>query len=354
LFTGKKELYSAPGDRHFSEEHPAAFTSTGFSQDGLFGMYLYNVLVAGAARYTYRGEEELDGRRAAKYEYRLSALGEPMILSLGGNSKAATGMKGTLWADLVSLDVLRLDVQADEIPPDFPVVSSTAVLHYAPVRIGDRDIMLTQSADSRMELTSGYANRNQVDLTHCRSYEAQSSITFGPPAAEPAAPPPLFTLPGADFAMASQPIPAGLRIAVALSAGVAAKTSVGSPIEGTVIGAAGPKGAKAVIPDGAVVRGRIRRLERQPESGAFLMALEFTDVEVGGARLRFYADLESVDRRPGVECLVTAGGVRSSRAMPQALDVPDLPGVGYLLLGGDPPELPKGFALVWKTRSMIE
>jgi len=45
-----------------------------------------------------------------------------------------------------------------------------------------------------------------------------------------------------------------------------------------------------VIPDGSVVRGRIRRLERYQGGGAFIVGLEFTEVEVRGRLLPFYAD----------------------------------------------------------------
>jgi hypothetical protein len=254
------------------------------------------------------------------------------------------GMKGAFWADPVSLDVLRLDVEAYDIPLTLPVVSSVTVMNYAPVRIGDRMIMLAQSAEAEIEITSGEADRNVVELTHCRSFETQSSISFG--AEEPKAKDrPLFALPGAEFAAASQGIPAGLRVAMTLSEAVSGKTAVGTLIEGRVGSAAAQKG-KAAIPEGAVVRGRVRRVERQagPDE-TFLVALEFCDVEVDGTRQRFYADLESADRMPGVEVVLTTGGARAGKT-------PNLPGVGNFLVRGG--ELPKGFGMVWKTQSMVQ
>lgn len=364
LFTGTKEMYSAPGERHFTEDHPAAFSSMGFSQDGLFGIYLYNVLVGGLAQYTYRGEEDLAGRRAAKYDFRVSSLAHPMTLSLGEKGQTTAGMKGTFWADPASLDVLRLDIHADDISPTFAVTSTSTVMHYAPVRIGDLDIMLAQSAEARIEMASGEAARNVVELTHCRSFAAQSSVSYGPPEGEKGETQPAFSLPGAEFAMMSQAVPAGLRVTVALSQPVTGTTAIGSLIEGTVAGAVAAKGSKVAIPDGAVVRGRVRRVERQPESGALLLALEFTDVEVDNTRLRFYADLESADRLTGVEWKVTADAPpRAGRAMgndsaaaarAETPGLPNLPGVAYFLARGETLELPKGFSMVWKTQSLAQ
>lgn len=346
LYAGKKEMYSAPGDRHFTDDHPSAFSSGGMSQDGLFGMYLYDVVVSGAALFTYRGEEDLAGRRAAKYDYRVSAFQQPLTLTLGERGQGVVGIKGAFWADPVSLDVLRLSVEAYDIPPSLPVESSVTVMNYAPVRIGDRLIMLAQSAEGEIEMTSGEADRNLLELTHCRSFETQSNISFTPPEPE-VKDRPLFAMPGADFASASQGILAGLRVSVTLSDSVSVKTAVGTLIEGRVASAVVQKGGKTAIPAGAVVRGRVRRVERQsgPDE-TFLVALEFCDIEMDGTRQRFYADLESADRTPGVEVVLTTDAARAAKAPP------NLPGVGNFLVRGG--ELPKGFGMVWKTQSMTE
>ena len=197
LFTGTKEMYSAPGERHFTEDHPAAFSSMGFSQDGLFGIYLYNVLVGGLAQYTYRGEEDLAGRRAAKYDFRVSSLAHPMTLSLGEKGQTTAGMKGTFWADPASLDVLRLDIHADDIPPTFAVTSTSTVMHYAPVRIGDLDIMLAQSAEARIEPSRGSPQRGGTDpLPVVRRAEQRLLWTTR---REKGGTPTAFSLPGAEF-----------------------------------------------------------------------------------------------------------------------------------------------------------
>lgn len=57
-------------------------------------------------------------------------------------------------------------------------------------------------------------------------------------------------------------------------------------------------GAKLMIPNGSLIRGRIRRVERYDVREAFIVGLEFTEVEVHGGRpLLRYADLLRVDNR---------------------------------------------------------
>jgi hypothetical protein len=142
---------------------------------------------------------------------------------------------------------------------------------------------------------------------------------------------------------------------MALAAAVNEKTPVGTPIDAKVTGPAvearGRSGSRqkseeAVIPTGAVVHGRVRRVERQPDAGKqSLLALEFTDVEWNQGHQRFFADLESVAHVAGVDGVVTAGS-------PPSIALPDLPGVAYLMVH-DGAELPAGFALTWKTQSLI-
>jgi hypothetical protein len=114
-----------------------------------------------------------------------------------------------------------------------------------------------------------------------------------------------------------------------------------------------------LVPDGATATGRIRRLERYSDAGDyFIVALEFTRVETPGGDLRFYADLQDLDRREGVEMLLV--NTRSERgALPgltwdntynQRIWTHEVPGVGTFFIRGASFSLPSGFKTVWKTQ----
>ena len=77
--------------------------------------------------------------------------------------------------------------------------------------------------------------------------------------------------------------------------------AVGALIDGVVGGNVSAKG-RLVIAAGSPVRGRIRRLERYTDPFPyFVVALEFTEVEVQGIRYRFYADPVDIEPIAGVE-----------------------------------------------------
>jgi len=115
-----------------------------------------------------------------------------------------------------------------------------------------------------------------------------------------------------------QPFPAGirrqshpLRMPPAITSSLAAnhsatrKTSVSDKdTVGTLIEAKSPmtccvRGGS--IPDGSIVRGRIRRLERYLGGGAFIVGLEFTESGIARRITAVLADLLRIDKSPRIQ-----------------------------------------------------
>src|ERR1041384_5338706 len=180
LYTGTHELYAAPGDLDFRENRPSAFTAGGLSASGLFGMFLHAIFINDLGTFTWRGEETLGGRTAVRYDYRVPGMLSGWNIHSGAVS-GQVGMKGSIWADPDSLDLLRLKVQADDIPDTLDVSDATILIEYSRTRIGDASVLLPQSGELRLRHTTGAEGRNLMDYTHCRSFQAQSSLNFGEP-----------------------------------------------------------------------------------------------------------------------------------------------------------------------------
>jgi hypothetical protein len=235
--------------------------------------------------------------------------------------------------------------------------SISNTIYYNRVRIGESDVLLPQTADVRTTGVDGEESRNLIEFTHCQGFHAESTIAFGAardaaPAAGPATTPP-------QPAAVEGTLPPELRIAVALSTPVDDRATVGSLIQGKVVGSVTQKG-KVLIPEGALVEGRIRRLERYSDAGDyFIVALEFTRLEAPGGNLRFYADLQDVDRREGAEMVfsstarVESGAFQSAawyNTHSQRIWTHEVPGVGTFFVRGSSFSLPPGFKTMWKTQ----
>jgi len=345
LYTGKRELYAAPGDLDFREDRPSAFVLGGLSASGLFGMFLHALFVNDLGIFTWRGEEQLGGRRTVRYDYRVPALTSGWHIHSGSVAELV-GMKGSIWADPESLDLLRFKVQADDVPPSLDVADATILIDYSRTRIGAADVLLPQSGELSMRHISGAESRNLMDYTHCRSFQAQSTLSFGAP--ESIAVAPIGLPPAAAAPPRVQTLPAGLALSVKLTAPITDTESVGASIAGTIAGDVVLKG-KVLVPDGARVSGRIRRLERSAESGGyFTLGVEFTEIRSGDSVYRFFADLQDLDVRPDIGWVLTDNGrlnvTREKRGLP------NLPGVAEFFILGLRFNLPAGFRMGWKTQ----
>src|SRR5260370_14402995 len=76
LYSERKEMYAPPGDRRFAAEHPSAFAGGGMIGDGYFALYLSDLTGEGRVSYEYKGEEDVQGRRLARYDFRLPDMME--------------------------------------------------------------------------------------------------------------------------------------------------------------------------------------------------------------------------------------------------------------------------------------
>jgi hypothetical protein len=346
VYTDHREWFGLPGARDLTVDNPVAFIGAGMIGNGAFAMTLNN-LTEGAI-FTYRGEETVSGRAAVKYDFRLPRLMKPLHISIPGGS-GTVGEEGSLWADKESLDLIRLESHATEIPDYLPLDESSENVDYARMRIGEYDVLLAQQADSHMLDATGMESYNRLEFTHCRAYSASSNITFDLKAVESAQPVLPASLPSSTSSGLA--IPALLRVTVQLTTSISDKDSVGTLIEGRVSGDVARRG-KIAIPDGSVVHGRIRRLERYLGGESFIVGLEFTEVELPGGLVPFYADLLSMDKsseiQPELSRRISVPGRGDAK---ETITLAELPGVASFFVKGA--NLPNGLHTVWRTRGPI-
>ena len=354
LYSDHHEYFASPGDRRFSEDHPSAFTGGGTIGNGHFALFLGEVTTEHGLSYEYKGEELLAGRRLARFDYRVPAniSGHTVTMVEG---RGIVGTKGSFWADPATYDIVRIAMEAEEIPPNLPILEYSNSVDYAHTNLGGSDFLLPQSADFRLAKFSGEDNRNHIEFTHCHLYGAESSISFGTNAG--------FPLFGASSVLeVKRELLPALQVVVKLSARITERTAVGALIEGVVDGNVLRKKI-VLIPDGSPVRGRVRRLEWNEEKGGYyVVALEFTEIEAAGMRYGFFADLIDVDRLPGLrQTILTRKPPETSPLRgggetifsDEILSLPDLPGVGSFFVQARHLDLPPGFRMTWKTRALV-
>jgi hypothetical protein len=358
LYDGRQELFASPGGRKFSGDHPISYAGSGVLGNGFFALHLKSILLGGQVSNQYRGEEDIGGRRLARYDYRLPLMWSGQIIKSPEGS-GRVGLHGSYWADPGTYDVVRLELIAEDIPPAVPFTAIETSINYARTNLGNNStLLLPESAELHIVKTSGEASRSRIEFTHCRSFEVQSAIAFGTPDSPPETP--RFGVKVVDDTL--RPMPAGLEITVKLRSRISTGMAVGTLIDGVVEADVPGKGVP-VIAAGSPVRGRIRRLEGHTDPVPhFVVALEFTEVESNGIRYRFFADPVGIGPALGVERnlsiqqvspapgMAGRAAVQSVTRTSTVLSLHDLPGVASFFYRGSRLELPAGFRTAWKTR----
>jgi hypothetical protein len=371
LVAGREELFDSPGGRNFKESNPGKFIASGFIGNGMFAGYLENIFMLGNGLFQYRGEDDLEGRRAARFDFRVPSLLGGTVVEVPG-ARAIVGVAGTFWADPVTYDLIRLKIEAVDIPPILQMSQMTLIIDYAPMRIGEAEELLPQSGDMLMLRETGELHDNRFDFTHCREYQAESAISFDDSGARPASTSGSST-PSAG-PIAERALPAGLTVTIALSAPISERSAVGDLVEGKLVGNVAGRGGNVIVSDGTPVKGRIRLLETAPEeTDYFSIGLEFTHIDAAPAPFRFFATLVSSDPLVGSDHEATtknstpappaaelhdlilvpgsmSGPPATGSVIEQRFTHPELPGVGFFFLRAAHIAIPAGFRMVWKTR----
>ncbi|MEK7406829.1 MAG: hypothetical protein AAB225_17265 [Acidobacteriota bacterium] len=339
-FIGRKELFAWPESGRFEERLLTELITAGSFGTGNFGLHVHNVFLTSAPVFSYAGEQLRDGRRTHHYDFRFPLLSSAATVRVR-QTEGRVGQCGSFWVDAETLDLLRLEVHADEIPPNLDCSRASDIMEYGRGPLGAGDFLLPRSAELIMADLAGTESRNLVRFSQCRQYATESSIRFeeAPGATAPARP------------SAEVKLPPYLELEMRLETPVDAETAaVGDPIRARLRREVKLPGGVSIA-KGAIVYGRIRRLEQYFKPAQFMVGFEFFAAELGGGRAVFSAHLTGPRRvqAPG------AWGPGLGRGAPvvTGLDIDESaprPGIGAFLVLGSRLQLRPGLRMVWETR----
>jgi hypothetical protein len=321
------EFFAWPGARNFAETEMSTFVRGGLIGNGMFSSFAHNIFDPSKTSYQFAGETKDTGRPLLRYNFQVSLLLSGYRLkTIRGEARVA--YSGSFWADPKTLDTVRIDIRADDIPPELGVASATSRIDYSPVRIGAADVLLPQSAEMTLGQFGDWDDRNIIAFSHCKEYGASSAISFEAPAISPS----INALPTREVE-----IPAGLtlstRLDTVLDSHIARR---GAAVEARVEADVKYKGA-ILIPKDTLVSGYIRCFDLYlAPTRRFEIALEFLRLELARGPVRFFASLEKI-----------SGPIRSQPLT--ILPMPELPGIASFAVKGDSLLLAPGMRMVWKT-----
>lgn len=323
---GGQEMYGWPGAKSFEDTDLRQMVTTGAFSNGNFANHARAIFEGGFTRFTYKGATELDDRPVLRFDYSIPLRGSGYLLRVGPR-QATVAYHGAIYADPKTLDVERIQVEADDIPAALGLARASDRVDYARMAIADSDFLLPAESELLMRNSDGSENRNQVRFASCREFTGHSVLTFADASAtEPAAPVSVIELPGDTVLM--------LRLTEDLDT---RRAAVGDPVRAVLQNDIRQKG-QILFPKGALAVGRISCLEHH--DGYTIVGLKFFELESAGVRARLKLRLETV-----------AGGEfldpdRGHASLPAAR-----PGEGMIPLGEGDFRINRGILMFWRTNS---
>ncbi len=350
---GNRELYSYPGSHSFDADSPANLGSFGTTSSGGFAGYLRSVFMQGSTVIRFSGRETLNGRETLRYDYVGSPLFDRVTITVAGR-RGVTSTRGRFWADAETLRLVRLEVRVASVPPELPVSDIVQTIDYARVQLGGSEGWMPQSADLLMSYASGKQDNNRTVYTQCREYVGESRLSFDSDSSSH----PAVAVSETPHVVEVQ-LPVGLKVPLQLQTEVdSSRALAGSAVTATVSERLVARSG-LVIPEGAIVRGRVRVVQREElPIPHFLVGLEFVELEFGATRARFYAQMITPPDLPGLQVVLSGrastrtkdyGTFRTETALWETARVPVLPGVSLFFMEGTSFRIPSGTRMTWRT-----
>jgi hypothetical protein len=157
----------------------------GATSTGEFGSMMQQLFEpATRARFTWMRWATLRGRRAHVYGYRVEQSNSKWRLNFERTEEVIVGYTGLIYVDRESEMILKLTIEAVEIPTSFPISQATTALDYDFTKIGDVTHLLPLRAEVRMR-NGKLLTRNLVEFHLYRMFGADTSIKFETPDALP-------------------------------------------------------------------------------------------------------------------------------------------------------------------------
>lgn len=345
-FVDGKEMYAWPGSTKFDERPLEDFANSGTIANGSFALHAKTVFLSRAPRITYEGLATEGNRQLHHFRFDVSQFmsGFHMRSSYG---EAIVPYYGSFWIDSATLDLIRLQVITDRIPPQLRIARSEDTMEYARVRIGESDFLLPQSSDLQMTNSVGEQSRNRTRFTRCHQFSGESTLIFDDPPPEKAAPAP------APVSMRDVRLPAGVGLTLKLDEDLRMdQLATGDPIT-AVLSRPVRLNKQELLPKGAFVLGRVVEFSKHNgRSDYYTVGLQFHAIRFENGRADFHGRFQSLASVMGVQ----ARSPYSWPAQPPrwlvgepSLREPEKPDTVTLFVPAERPLLPRGLELYWRT-----
>jgi hypothetical protein len=132
-----------------------------------------------AAQFQPGGTSPIGGFSAQVYDFQVRSDRSHWMLHAPGAQTLVAAYSGSVWVDPQTARVLRIEMQARNIPSDFPMDSVESAVDYSYVTIGAKSFLLPSHAESLgCQRGTNFCSHNVIDFRNYHEYT--SEIKIGP------------------------------------------------------------------------------------------------------------------------------------------------------------------------------
>ncbi len=181
----QKEDYKLVGVNGAYTEVPSQKVG-GATSTGEFGSMLREIFDRNTeATFQWERWATLRGRRMHVFTYHVDQPHSQWSLIYADKDHITPAYHGLIYVDRDSGMVSRITLEAENIPPGFPISAGSNMLDYDVAKVGDTEFVLPLRAEMRMR-QGKVLTKNEVEFRMYRRFSAEASITFETPEPLPA------------------------------------------------------------------------------------------------------------------------------------------------------------------------
>ncbi len=115
---------------------------------------------------------------AAIYDFKVTLPRSDWTITIGSQT-LRPAYSGSIWVDKTSAQVRRIELQADNVPKDFPLDEIQSAIDYESVSLGTPKFLLPVRAENlSCQRGSSFCTKNTIEFRDYHKYSGESTVTF--------------------------------------------------------------------------------------------------------------------------------------------------------------------------------
>jgi len=279
------EIFSWAGARQFESEDAQEIVGGGLTGTGDFGQFLVTIFSKTGPKITYLRMEQIDSRQLAAYRFEVPQAASTYEIRIGDNvAGGVVDYEGKLWLDPKTASLVRMSIEVPNPPAKTYVCRLDTAIDYQHLKIGDSSVLLPELTTLRLWDADGTRFENRSTYSSCKTFGSESVFKPDVEATVQAAP----VTPGK-----AAPLEPGLSLKIQLRSKIDGESSfAGDSIEAELAEPLVGKNKKILVPAGALVQGRLVRLEQHFLPAEYWsVGLRFQSIVINGNEVPLRLDL---------------------------------------------------------------